>query len=77
MTPAQHALWIGALKSAISSATGLILSLPIVDAEHFSPTTFGGWKHLGAAILFVVLAGESRFWNQWATATKDVAEKSS
>lgn len=66
MTPAQHTLLMGAVKSAVSSATGLILGLPLVDYQHFSPTTFGGWEHLGMAIGAVVLVSEARFWNQWA-----------
>lgn len=66
MNPAQKQLLTGALKSAIGAATGLILTLPVVDYEHFSPMTFGGWKHLGAAIFFTVLVGEARYWKQWA-----------
>ena len=66
MTQAQHTLLMGAVKSGVTAATGLIMGLPMVDAEHFSPLTFGGWKHLGFAIFWVVLFSEARFWNQWA-----------
>lgn len=66
MTPAQHTLVMGAVKSAVGSSTGLIIGLPMVDSQHFSPLTFGGWAHLGLAIFWVVLVSEARFWNQWA-----------
>lgn len=66
MTDAQRILLKGALKSAVSSATGMILSLNIVDADHFSITTLGGWKHLGFAIFISVITAEARFWQQWA-----------
>jgi len=67
MTIAQKALVTGAVKSAVSSATGMILSLNIVDSEHFNVMTFGGWKHLGAAIAVTIIVSEARFWNQWAS----------
>ena len=70
MSIAMKELFLGATKSAISSATGLILGLPYVDPQHFSPATFGGWKHLAEAIGIVVLFGEARFWKQWADGVK-------
>jgi hypothetical protein len=66
VSPAQKQLWLGALKSAVSSACGLLVSLPLADPQNFSVTSFGGWKHLGLVIGVVVLAGEARFWKQWA-----------
>ena len=66
MTDKQNVLLVGMLKSFIAGATGVILALNIVDAEHFSIMTFGGWKHLGLAILVSGVASESRFLNQWA-----------
>lgn len=66
MTLQQNVLLKGALKSAVSAATGLIIGMPIVDPEHFNPTSFGGWAHLLAAIAIVVVVGEARYWNQWA-----------
>jgi hypothetical protein len=71
MNPAQKLLFTGALKSAVSEATGLILALPLTDAEHFNIQTVGGWKHLGITILVVVLVGEARFWKQWADSTNN------
>ena len=66
MNLTQSALLKGAIKSAISSATGEILSLPLIDAEHFNVTTFGGWKHLLSIIGITVLVSEARFFKQWA-----------
>lgn len=61
---------MGAFKSAISSATGLIIALPIADPMTFSISTFGGWKHMLTVIGFTVLVAEARFWKQWADAIK-------
>lgn len=66
MNTVQHDLSVRALKSAISAAAGMILSLNIVDPEHFSFQTFGGWKHVLEAIGIVVVVAEARFWKQWA-----------
>jgi steroid 5-alpha reductase family enzyme len=66
MNPARSLLFKGAIKSAVSAATGLIIGLPIADAEHFNPVTLGGWKHIGLVILITVVAAEARFWKQWA-----------
>ena len=66
MNAVQKTLVLGAIKSAVSSATGLILSLPLIDAEHFSITSWGGWAHVGAAVGVTVLISEARFWQQWA-----------
>lgn len=56
----------GAIASAISSASALVLSLPVVDFEHFSPWTLHGLVHLAEAIVAVIVIGEARFWKQWA-----------
>lgn len=61
-------LWLGAFKSAISQACGLIISLPIVDPNDFSISTLGGWKHIGTVMLVVIVVAEARFWKQWADA---------
>jgi len=66
MTDAQKNLFKGALKSGVSSATGMILSLNVIDPEHFSFATFGGWKHLLGAIGIAIVVAEARFWKQWA-----------
>lgn len=66
MNATRSALLKGAIKSAVSAATGMILSLNIIDPEHFSFQTFGGWKHMLLAILIVTVVAEARFWKQWA-----------
>jgi hypothetical protein len=66
LTEKHKTLLMGALKSGVSAATGMILSLNIVDPEHFSVTTFGGWKHLGLAIGVTIITSEARYWKQWA-----------
>lgn len=63
-------LFLGALKSAVGAAAGLIFGLPVVDPSHFSLASLGGWKHLGMAILWVVVVSEARFWGQWANAVR-------
>jgi hypothetical protein len=67
MTAAQRGLIVGSIKSAVSSATALVLALPQIDPSSFSTITLKGWGHLGIAILAVVIVGEARFWNQWAS----------
>jgi hypothetical protein len=66
MTPAQKTLLKGALKSAVSSATGIVLSLNLLDQDHFSVATIGGWKRLVFAVAVSVLVAEARYWRQWA-----------
>ena len=66
MNKARTSLLKGALKSAVSSACGMVLSLNIIDPSNFSVKTLGGWAHLGEAILITVIIGEARFWQQWA-----------
>jgi hypothetical protein len=66
MNIAQSALIKGAVKSAVGSASSLILTLPLVDPAKFSIATFGGWAHLGLVILVTVIIGEARYWSQWA-----------
>lgn len=61
-------LFAGALKSGISAATGLIIGLPIVDPEHFSIVTLGGWKHVLIMVGVVIVVAEARFWKDWADA---------
>ena len=58
----------GAIKSAVSAASGLIVSLPVVDPDHFSPTTLHGAWHLVALVGWVVVVNEARFWKEWADA---------
>lgn len=59
-------LWLGALKSGVSAATGLIIALPVVDPFKFSLRSLGGWEHVLEVIGVVVAIGEARYWNQWA-----------
>lgn len=66
MTAIQKGLLMGALKSAVGAACGLILALPIADPQRFSIVSLGGWGHLAEVIFIVVLAGEARYWKQWA-----------
>lgn len=64
MTIAQSELWKGALKSAVSSFTGVIIA-NCVDV----PQTILSWpwfRHIIIAAFFVVMVSEARFWNQWA-----------
>jgi hypothetical protein len=75
MTDTQRQLLIGAIKSAVLAATGLIISLPIADPGSFSITSLGGWKHLLLVILVVTLIGEARFWNQWASSNEPLQTK--
>ncbi len=66
MNPARKSLLKGSIKSAVGSATGMILSLNIVDPKDFSLASLGGLKHLGLVILVSVIVAEARFWKQWA-----------
>jgi len=66
MTDAQRVLLKGAIKSAIGSATGLVIALPNIDPLKFNITSLGGWGHLGSAIVVTVVIAECRFWNQWS-----------
>jgi hypothetical protein len=75
MTDTQTQLLKGALKSAVSAATGLIVSLPIADPNTFAITSVGGWKHLGFVILVVTIVGEARFWKQWADSEEPLETK--
>lgn len=61
-------LAIGALKSFVSGSTGIIVALNIIDPAQFSATTYGGWKHLGLAMLIAGAFSEARFLKQWADA---------
>lgn len=70
LSPALRKLLIGAAMSAVSAASGLIVGLPAVDPEHFNVDTFGGWKHLGYAIFWVVIFAEVRFVKAWADEIK-------
>lgn len=63
-------LLIGALKSAVSAACGLVIALPIADPVKFDPATFGGWAQMGKVLGIVVIVAEARFWKQWADAVR-------
>ncbi len=65
----MKSLFIGALKSAVSSACGLIIALPIADPFTFSLKSLGGWEHIGEVLLVVVIVAEARYWKQWADST--------
>jgi hypothetical protein len=62
-------LFLGALKSAISSACGLIIALPIADPLTFSLKSLGGWEHIIEVLFVVVIVAEARYWKQWADST--------
>lgn len=70
MDKTQSTLIKGAVKSAISSACGLVMGLPVSDPEHFGITSLAGIRHLGLTILVVVVVGEARFFKQWIDAWK-------
>jgi hypothetical protein len=64
MNTTQHTLMMGAIKSGVSAVTGVILA-NMVD----TPQTLFSWlwvRHLLIVIIFVLVATEARFWNQWA-----------
>jgi hypothetical protein len=69
MTATQHNLLMGAWKSAVASATGVIIA-NAVDTPN--PLLSLAWfKHLGIAVFFVLLVTEARYWNQWANSGQD------
>jgi hypothetical protein len=45
------AQWLNGLVGAFIGAAANCVTLIIVDPEHFTPTTVGGWKKLGVAIV--------------------------
>jgi hypothetical protein len=61
-------VFLGSIKSGISSVCGLVLSLNIVDPEHFNLAKLGGLAHLGEACLVVLIVSEARYWKDWADA---------
>jgi hypothetical protein len=61
-------LILGALKSFVAGATGVIVALNIVDPSKFSVSTVGGWKQLGIVVLIAGGIQEVRFLQQWANA---------
>lgn len=64
MNATQKALFWGAVKSAVGVISGAILT-NIADSTY--PTlTLLWWRHLGIAILILLLTTESRYWGQWA-----------
>jgi hypothetical protein len=65
-TPTVKTLLLGALKSAVGTATGYIIALPQIDPTHFNIVSLGGWKNLAIGIGITVLTSEARFWKQWA-----------
>ncbi len=73
MTRSQLA--IKALKTAVSAACGMVVSLNVVDQQHFSIGSAGGWLHLGEAIGISVLIAEARFWKMWADGDSENAAK--
>jgi hypothetical protein len=66
MNEKRRELLTGALKSGVSAATGLIVSLPAVDPEHFAITNINGILHILGLIAWVTVAAEARFWKQWS-----------
>ena len=76
MNDARKKLIKGAIKSAVSSATGMILALNIVDPNRFDIRTLGGWRHLAAALLISIVIAEARFWKQWADSGNDNGQPS-
>jgi len=71
MNEKRKLLLTGALKSAVSAASGLIVSLPVVDPEHFSIITLAGALHMAGVIVWVTVVAEARFWKQWADSTDE------
>jgi hypothetical protein len=65
MNTKQSALWLGALKSAVGAACGVILA-NFVDTPQ-AVLSWPWFKHILIATGFVVLVTEARFWNQWAS----------
>jgi hypothetical protein len=64
----QSDLVMGAIKSAVGAATGVILA-NFVDV----PQAIFSWpwfRHVLIATGMVVLVTEARFWNQWAASGK-------
>ena len=66
MTPTQKILLTGAIKSFVRGATGVIVALNVVDAEHFNFASVGGLKHLLFAVLIAGVVAEATYLNQWA-----------
>ena len=66
MSPTQSTLLRGAIKSFLRGATGVIVSLNVVDAQHFNFASIGGLKHLGLAVLIAGVVAEATYINQWA-----------
>jgi len=71
MNEKRKALLTGALKSAVSAASGLVVSLPVVDPEHFSVGTWQGIAHTAGVIVWVTVVAEARFWKQWADSSDE------
>ena len=69
MNTKVHLLLTGMLKSFVAGAAGLVISLNVVDPEHFNPATAGGLKHISLAILIAGFVSECRYLKQWAEAT--------
>lgn len=66
MSDTQKSLWLGALKSAVAAACGLVTGLPVLDPDHFNVTTWQGVLRILAMIGWVVFVAEARYWDQWA-----------
>jgi hypothetical protein len=64
MNSTQKALFWGSVKSAVGVITGAILT-NIADPAY--PIVSGAWwKHLGIAVLILILTTEARYWQQWS-----------
>lgn len=59
-------LYKGAIKSAVSTACGAIVALPVVDPQKFSPATLHGALNTALVILWLVIVSEARFFKTWA-----------
>lgn len=71
VTDSLRRLARGAFATAVSQACGLIIGLPAVDPDHFNFVNWKGAWHVFAAVAYVVLIGECRYFKDWADAIKD------
>jgi hypothetical protein len=56
-----------AIKSAVNGASGAI-TVAIVDPDHFSMASAGGWKKLAVVVLVGALVREALFLKTWSEA---------
>jgi hypothetical protein len=59
-------LYRGAIATAISAASSVLVGLPVIDADHFSPATLHGVERLAGVIAWTVLVLEARYFKAWA-----------